>query len=41
MKICRFDDNRVGVVRGDQVFDITAYAERAIGGSSVSGRPTR
>jgi 2-keto-4-pentenoate hydratase/2-oxohepta-3-ene-1,7-dioic acid hydratase in catechol pathway len=32
MKICRFDDNRVGVIRDDQVFDITAYAERAIGG---------
>jgi 2-keto-4-pentenoate hydratase/2-oxohepta-3-ene-1,7-dioic acid hydratase in catechol pathway len=32
MKLCRFDDNRAGVVRGDQVFDITAYAERAIGG---------
>lgn len=26
MKICRFDDNRVGVVRGDQVVDITATA---------------
>jgi 2-keto-4-pentenoate hydratase/2-oxohepta-3-ene-1,7-dioic acid hydratase in catechol pathway len=26
MKICRFDDNRVGVVRGDQVYDITATA---------------
>jgi 2-keto-4-pentenoate hydratase/2-oxohepta-3-ene-1,7-dioic acid hydratase in catechol pathway len=26
MKICRFDDNRVGVVRGDQVYDITTTA---------------
>src|SRR5712671_6991421 len=27
MKLCRFDDNRVGVVRGDLVFDITKHAE--------------
>ena len=26
MKLCRFDDNRVGVVRGDLVFDITKHA---------------
>ena len=37
MKICRFDDNRVGVVRGDEVFDITAYAERAMGGQQRIG----
>ena len=30
MKICRFDDNRVGVVRGDQVIDITATAGDAL-----------
>jgi 2-keto-4-pentenoate hydratase/2-oxohepta-3-ene-1,7-dioic acid hydratase in catechol pathway len=30
MKICRFDDNRVGVVRGDQVYDITATAGDAL-----------
>jgi 2-keto-4-pentenoate hydratase/2-oxohepta-3-ene-1,7-dioic acid hydratase in catechol pathway len=26
MKICRFDDHRVGVIRDDQVHDITAHA---------------
>jgi 2-keto-4-pentenoate hydratase/2-oxohepta-3-ene-1,7-dioic acid hydratase in catechol pathway len=26
MKICRFDDNRVGVIRDDMVHDITAHA---------------
>lgn len=26
MKICRFDDDRVGIVRGDLVFDITKHA---------------
>jgi 2-keto-4-pentenoate hydratase/2-oxohepta-3-ene-1,7-dioic acid hydratase in catechol pathway len=26
MKICRFDDDRVGIVRGDKVFDITSEA---------------
>ena len=30
MKICRFDDNRVGVVRGDQVYDITTTAGDAL-----------
>ena len=30
MKICRFDDNRVGVVRGDQVIDITTTAGDAL-----------
>jgi 2-keto-4-pentenoate hydratase/2-oxohepta-3-ene-1,7-dioic acid hydratase in catechol pathway len=30
MKICRFDDNRVGVVRGDSVYDITATAGDAL-----------
>jgi 2,4-didehydro-3-deoxy-L-rhamnonate hydrolase len=30
MKICRFDDHRVGLVRDGAVFDITAAAERAI-----------
>src|SRR5688572_8938177 len=30
MKICRFDDNRVGVVRGDLVYDITATAGDAL-----------
>lgn len=30
MKICRFDDDRVGVVRGDQVYDITATAGHAL-----------
>ena len=24
MKICRFDDNRVGLVQGDQVHDVTS-----------------
>ena len=27
MKICRFNDNRVGLVEGDQVFDVTAITE--------------
>jgi 2-keto-4-pentenoate hydratase/2-oxohepta-3-ene-1,7-dioic acid hydratase in catechol pathway len=27
MKICRFDDNRVGVVRDDQVFDVTELSD--------------
>jgi 2-keto-4-pentenoate hydratase/2-oxohepta-3-ene-1,7-dioic acid hydratase in catechol pathway len=27
MKICRFDDNRVGIVRDDQVLDVTAQAD--------------
>ena len=26
MKLCRFDENRVGIVRGDLVFDITKHA---------------
>jgi 2-keto-4-pentenoate hydratase/2-oxohepta-3-ene-1,7-dioic acid hydratase in catechol pathway len=30
MKICRFDDDRVGVVRGDQVYDITTTAGGAL-----------
>lgn len=30
MKICRFDDNRVGLVRGDQVYDITTTAGDAL-----------
>jgi len=28
MKICRFDANRVGVVRGEEVFDVTEITER-------------
>jgi 2-keto-4-pentenoate hydratase/2-oxohepta-3-ene-1,7-dioic acid hydratase in catechol pathway len=27
MKLCRFDDNRVGIVRDDQVLDVTAHAD--------------
>ncbi len=27
MKICRYDDNRLGVVRGNQVYDVTAVLE--------------
>jgi 2-keto-4-pentenoate hydratase/2-oxohepta-3-ene-1,7-dioic acid hydratase in catechol pathway len=30
MKLCRFDDDRVGVVRGDTIRDVTAAAERAM-----------
>jgi 2-keto-4-pentenoate hydratase/2-oxohepta-3-ene-1,7-dioic acid hydratase in catechol pathway len=30
MKICCFDDNRVGLVRGDQVYDITTTAGDAL-----------
>src|SRR5262245_23418883 len=30
MKLCRFDDDRIGVVRGDAVFDVTAAAQRII-----------
>jgi 2-keto-4-pentenoate hydratase/2-oxohepta-3-ene-1,7-dioic acid hydratase in catechol pathway len=30
MKICRFDNDRVGVVRGDQVYDITTTAGHAL-----------
>jgi 2-keto-4-pentenoate hydratase/2-oxohepta-3-ene-1,7-dioic acid hydratase in catechol pathway len=36
MKICRFDDDRVGVVRGDQVYDITTTA----GGTLVPSVPS-
>ena len=36
MKICRFDDDRVGVVRGDQVYDITTTA----GGALVPSVPS-
>ena len=27
MKYCRYNDNRIGVVRGDEVFDVTAIAQ--------------
>ena len=27
MKYCRYNDNRIGVVRGDEVFDVTAIVE--------------
>ena len=27
MKICRFDDNRIGVVEGDQVRDVTGVLD--------------
>ena len=27
MKICRFDDNRLGLVEGDEVRDVTAALE--------------
>jgi 2-keto-4-pentenoate hydratase/2-oxohepta-3-ene-1,7-dioic acid hydratase in catechol pathway len=35
MKICRFDDNRVGLVEGDEVHDITSHAGDAL----VPARP--
>ena len=44
MKICRFDDNRVGVVRGDQVYDITITAGEALVPSvpsNLDGLPKR
>lgn len=44
MKICRFDDNRVGLVRGDQVYDITATAGDALVPSvpsNLEGLPKR
>jgi 2,4-didehydro-3-deoxy-L-rhamnonate hydrolase len=28
MKICRYDDDRVGVVRGDQIYDASAALDR-------------
>ncbi len=28
MKLCRYDDDRLGVVIGDQVHDVTAGADR-------------
>src|SRR5947207_13633944 len=30
MKICRFDDNRLGIVRGEKVFDITERADVSV-----------
>jgi 2-keto-4-pentenoate hydratase/2-oxohepta-3-ene-1,7-dioic acid hydratase in catechol pathway len=30
MRICRFDDDRVGIVRGDRVFDVTEVAGDAL-----------
>jgi 2-keto-4-pentenoate hydratase/2-oxohepta-3-ene-1,7-dioic acid hydratase in catechol pathway len=44
MKICRFDDDRVGVVRGDQVYDITTTAGGALVPSvpaNLDGLPKR
>jgi 2-keto-4-pentenoate hydratase/2-oxohepta-3-ene-1,7-dioic acid hydratase in catechol pathway len=29
MKLCRYDNDRVGIVRGERVFDITALAQQA------------
>ena len=28
MRICRFDDDRLGVVRGDRVHDVTSVLDR-------------
>ena len=28
MKYCRYNDNRIGVVRGDEVYDVTAIVEK-------------
>ncbi|TCU06068.1 hypothetical protein EV132_13311 [Rhizobium sullae] len=28
MRICRFDDNRVGVVEGDEIVDVSAIVDR-------------
>ena len=38
MKICRFDDNRVGIVRDDQVLDVTAQADP---GTCIPSLPAR
>ncbi len=37
MKLCRFDENRVGIVRGDLVFDITKHAGSKLFPSVPSG----
>ena len=37
MKLCRFDDNRAGIVRGDKVFDVTAQCRDELFPSISSG----
>src|SRR5258706_12898479 len=39
MKLCRFDENRVGIVRGDLVFDITKHAGDKLFPSTPIGLP--
>jgi 2-keto-4-pentenoate hydratase/2-oxohepta-3-ene-1,7-dioic acid hydratase in catechol pathway len=39
MRICRFDDDRIGMVRGDEVHDITALARQAMAEHRGRGDP--
>jgi hypothetical protein len=35
MKLARFDDNRIGIVKDDQIFDVTDIVD----GGPANGRP--